>query len=727
MGGIKKVVLYKHGAGYFERAEEVPPGETITLSFRNQDMDYVLKSLTVKSQSGNNVIQSISYDTHKPKHQTLQELALDLPAQGGITDLLSRLKGTRIKVTIGSREFTGLIVGLDSTSRHSTGEESQVFLGVLDDNGNLKRVNLTEVDKITLQDTRVQNDLFYYLENLSQAYRKDTKQITLHCNNRVQETITLKYLLKCPVWKATYRIILPDNSNRKPVIQGWAIVDNTQDEDWTDVQLSLVAGRPLSIESNLYQTTYTAQNDNRISRITKHSTGQEERVDLFPALDDSQPQARSTSQDNYEIADVTTEDIGELFEYTINTPVTVQRNRSALVPILSEEFDGGSILLYNSPSLEHPYSAINFLNTTQLTLESGPAAILEKGRYVGECSLPLVKPGERRYLPYMVDLSVKVTFEPSKGKQRLSYLRISGGKLETRRVLLRTTRLRFYSTAETPKECIVEYPITPNYQLVSPAEPYEKDHAHYRFLITIKPQSETVLTVQEQRTESNLVELLYTTAYLLTEFTENESIPQQYKQALTEIESLLASRHKLSSKLDDTESKLKDLFQEQQRIRENLQALGTTSAESSLRSRYISILNDQESQIARLRELKHKLSQEISKRDEEIDRSIAAIDFELLLSPPDDLQSKSEDKSQAVSEEPPSDNLAEQHPPFQETYKPEAAAAPDNQPEGRQSPSDENSKGLNQESPSPSEAVESTVSQEKEQTDSDNAAAQAEE
>ena len=54
------------------------------------------------------------------------------------------------------------------------------------------------------------------------------------------------------MWKTSYRLILAE----KPALQGWAIVENQTDNDWTDVQLSLVSGRPISFIQDLYQPLY---------------------------------------------------------------------------------------------------------------------------------------------------------------------------------------------------------------------------------------------------------------------------------------------------------------------------------------------------------------------------------------------------------------------------------------------------------------------------------------
>src|SRR5205085_5150876 len=41
------------------------------------------------------------------------------------------------------------------------------------------------------------------------------------------------------------------------MMQGWAIVENTTDQDWNGVRLSLVSGRPVSFQMDLYEPLYT--------------------------------------------------------------------------------------------------------------------------------------------------------------------------------------------------------------------------------------------------------------------------------------------------------------------------------------------------------------------------------------------------------------------------------------------------------------------------------------
>src|SRR6202050_5646602 len=71
-----------------------------------------------------------------------------------------------------------------------------------------------------------------------------------------ERRLYVSYVSEVPIWKTTYRIVLPSKAGEEPLLQGWAIVDNTVGEDWNDVELSLVAGAPQSFIEQLSQPYY---------------------------------------------------------------------------------------------------------------------------------------------------------------------------------------------------------------------------------------------------------------------------------------------------------------------------------------------------------------------------------------------------------------------------------------------------------------------------------------
>src|SRR5713226_7609819 len=129
---ITRVVLYKHGVGYFEREGSVEGDATLTLTFKQAEVSDVLKSLTVLDLDGGQVT-SVSYDSTKPLEQLLAEVALSIPDQGSLVGLLPQIKGARIAVqpggtgTMGMRPtqqpsgdvVEGVLLGVDTTQRHT--------------------------------------------------------------------------------------------------------------------------------------------------------------------------------------------------------------------------------------------------------------------------------------------------------------------------------------------------------------------------------------------------------------------------------------------------------------------------------------------------------------------------------------------------------------------------------------------------------------------------------
>src|SRR5213082_3592873 len=80
--------------------------------------------------------------------------------------------------------------------------------------------------------------------------------MTISTTGSGERSLYVSYISEVPIWKTTYRIVLPSKTDKKPLLQGWAIVDNTIGEDWNDVELSLVAGAPHSFIQQLSQPYY---------------------------------------------------------------------------------------------------------------------------------------------------------------------------------------------------------------------------------------------------------------------------------------------------------------------------------------------------------------------------------------------------------------------------------------------------------------------------------------
>ncbi len=63
-----------------------------------------------------------------------------------------------------------------------------------------------------------------------------------------EHDLTVGYTVETPIWRPTYRLVF---QGAQPQVQAWGIVQNLSGEDWSNVNLSLVSGSPVSFRSEL--------------------------------------------------------------------------------------------------------------------------------------------------------------------------------------------------------------------------------------------------------------------------------------------------------------------------------------------------------------------------------------------------------------------------------------------------------------------------------------------
>ncbi|MCB1314564.1 MAG: hypothetical protein KDK27_01355, partial [Leptospiraceae bacterium] len=160
MSEIKRIILYKHGMGYFERLSRVSGSQSIELEFKKGDMNDVLKSLSVLDLDGG-VIASISCDAIRSVSEELDEIALDLPAEDVLSGLLGALRGIRLRITPAGQSNTveGEIIGLETKPvAAGDGQVDQKRLVLLCTDGGLRNFDLFELNDITILDEKPRRD-----------------------------------------------------------------------------------------------------------------------------------------------------------------------------------------------------------------------------------------------------------------------------------------------------------------------------------------------------------------------------------------------------------------------------------------------------------------------------------------------------------------------------------------------------------------------------------------
>jgi hypothetical protein len=659
---ITRVVLYKHGVGYFEREGAVTGDATLELTFRQNEVSDVLKSLTVLDLAGGHV-SAVAYDSTKPLDQLLAEVAITIPDQGSLGALLPQLKGARVGVAPPAGEpREGVLIGVDFRDRPADGGVArEAVASVLTDAGELLTFDLF-ASRWTLLDSALRRDLEFYLRTQLSAKKKDARTFTFFAEGEGERRVRLSYVLEAPVWKATYRILLGEEG-RPPTVQGWAVVDNTQDEDWENVELALVAGLPVSFVHDLYtprsirRPTVAVQETSGVlppmveeGVITAELTaagGGSGGAAAAPAAYASRSLQKPTETEMAEFrarrpelfsksavsstpTQVRERQVGDLFEYHIEHPVTVRRNQSALVPIVLKPFDGRSVLLYQKAArADNPLRCVELTNTTGLTLEGGPVTVLEAGSYVGEAMLDTTRPADQRLLAYAVELAVKVLDSIDSHDEPVRRVIVRKGVLKAQYLQLRQTTYTFRSKSAREQVVYLDHPRDGRqWRLTDTPAPHETTDNHWRFRFDLPAEKTTKFVVKQQQTLSQQYQLIDVTDDRLAFFLEQKYLDAAAAAALRQALELRRQLAGVEARIAALDAERDGIHAEQKRIRENLGALSDRAGEKALRERLVRTLEKQEDRLEAIVAERQQLLGERDAARARLDAALAALEYE---------------------------------------------------------------------------------------------------
>jgi len=619
---VRQVVLYKNGVGFFERGGELRAGDSARLDFKATEMNDVLKSLTVRDASGGTV-NGVRYDSAEPLDKKLGEFPFRLGTGQALSALLDQLKGARIETNLGA----GAIVAARA-AKGAQGEDKE-WLTILADDGAIRTFDLAGLTQMKLADPVLQAQMREYLGAMTASRSKEKKSVYLDSANDKARNLSVSYMAPAAVWKSSYRLVFGDAG--EPTLEGWAIVDNTSGEDWTNIRLSLVSGRPVSFLSRLYEPKYVAREyaDLAEAEVAKPKVyaggvggGVLGGVMQMRANSPAPKFVESMASD----ARVETEaqEVGELFEYRFSSPVTVKRNESAMLPFLSQKISARKLLIWTEGV--NPRNAAELTNATGKTLDGGPITVFDGGAYAGEALVETVKQGDKRLISYAVDLGTRVNDRLDSGERRIVELRAAGGVLTSKATRRRTTTYTVENVDAKAKTLIVEHPLDPSATPVSPA-PVETTRTKRRYEIALKPKSTEKLVVVEDETQWEEVRVASLSADQIAIYLRNQTLSAAGRQALDRIVEKRREMARTQSELAAAEKQSADLEKDQARARENIRSLSAVAGQQETVQRYAKQLSDQEALIAQLRDRANALRDQKDRQQAELGDMITKLTF----------------------------------------------------------------------------------------------------
>jgi hypothetical protein len=655
---IGQIVLFSSGVGYFQREGSVEGNARVDLSFPVSDINDLLKSMVVRDMDGG-VVSTVSYDSNAPVEKTLKSFAINLNGDPSFAGILSQARGEKVEVVLQQTNatqpgtLTGTVIGVEA-QKQPAGKDGAVNVELLNlwCSDGMRSLKLTEVQRVRFLNPVMDSEFKMALETLTSSHDTQKKAVSINFLGEGKRNVKVGYVVENPIWKTSYRLVLPKEKEEKPFLQGWAIVENPTDEDWRDCRMALVSGRPISFQMDLYTPLFVprpvvepelfaslrpvAYSGDLLDKEKKLPSPSP--TPITPAAAEAAPEvgvivlgARSRAELDA-VADVkkryaeevrknlgrrmdlsagvapaaSASQLGDFFQYVIGKPVSLPRQKSALLPIVNKDVEGTRVSIYNERTqAKFPLLGLRLKNTSGLHLMQGPITVFEGSNYAGDARILDLQPKEERLISYAVDLGTEVNPVPSSDNGRYTMIKAVKGILHTTTKLRETKTYTVKNRNEQERLVLVEHPVRNDFKLVDDkVKPAETASDVYRFEVKVPAGKTETLVVTEERLLNEEVAMSNLSGDTVPLFLNNPVAGAKVKVGLRTILDLRQEVAKTANAIAEQQQQLKTITDDQVRLRANLKEMPATAAAYK---RYLEKFDAQETQIeeyqAKIKEL----------------------------------------------------------------------------------------------------------------------------
>ena len=587
---LKKVTLYSSGVAHYEHEGIVKGSGKIDLLFLPSQISDVLKSVFVKDPAAKNL--SINYQSEDTLKKTMQSLKVDLFGNDSIFKLLKAQKGAEIEVYTPNK-ITGKILSVDKIEDSKAG----IILSIVSADG-VKIISFNDVQLFKFTDPQRNEDLQKALSLILEASARERKLISIDIEAAGERNIGLSYVMEAPIWKPSYRL---DMGNESAAFQAWAIIDNSTDIDWKDVKLTLTSGRPIGFRQNLYEPYYTeretipilagqtagietfdsAYDDDMAYEETMAAPMMERRA-YAKAAAPSMADAKESSYFENQAAAKTS--AGEMFAFSPVKPINLPRQKSTMIPLSlvslpAQKYSVFSNMAYGADV--HPKLCISIENNSGLKFPAGPITVFENGEYVGDAVLEFLPEKEKRLIAFGDDMDVRGSRTENFDKQ-IQTIKIVKGVLNLQYKSSKNSMYTIKNAASKERSIVVEHPISSGYKLADEKVLLEKTSNKYRFNINVKANAQGKLEVVEERLFEEILQINTMDNNAMLGIYSNSEIPEKIKKAFKSILDEKAKVDKAQISLNNLQNEQKELNAEQDRVRKNIQAVGSETQQGKM-------------------------------------------------------------------------------------------------------------------------------------------------
>jgi hypothetical protein len=469
------------------------------------------------------------------------------------------------------------------------------------------------------------------LETLAMSHDTQKKAVSISFAGEGDREVVVGYVIENPIWKTSYRLVL--NKEGKPFLQGWAIVENPSDEDWNGVGMVLVSGRPISFQMDLYQPLYVPRpvvvpelfaslrpptHEGRLTHdparvpppmavqdASKHQDQafeklKEKKVGAFDRLGDDADEASVFDPSQGIRTAATAGQLGDFFKYEIDQPVSLARQKSAMLPIVNKDIEGSRVSIYNQNThVKFPLLGLKFKNTSGLHLMQGPITVFEGATYAGDARVLDVQPNEERIISYAVDLGTEVSPVVDNPRHVLNKVKVLKGIVYTTTRVMESKTYKVANRSEQDRTVLIEHPFRGDFKITSKEQPVETTRDVHRFQVKLAAHKDASLTVVEEKDDISQVVLSNSDDNTIRQFVQTNVSSKAVQEALKKAMELKGKRDLTRQELANLDQQLQDIERDQKRIRDNM---NQTPQGTELHKKYLDKLTVQETEVDKIRD-----------------------------------------------------------------------------------------------------------------------------
>ncbi|WP_020474851.1 hypothetical protein [Zavarzinella formosa] len=676
---ISQVILFNSGVGHFTRSGEIEGDARVDLTFPEHDINDLIKSMTLIDSSKTGRVSSVTYDSHDPIDRTLQSFAINLNNNPSFANILTQARGEAVEVTLINTanqpgSLTGKIIGVEKqkiTGKDGTQEVEVLNMWCAE---GVRAVRLNELQKLRFSNPVIENEMRRALETLSLSHDSQKKAVSLNFSGEGKRKVEVGYVIENPIWKTSYRLVL--DKEGKPFLQGWAVVENPTDEDWTGVTMALVSGRPISFKMDLYNPLYVGRPTvepelfaslrpptydgamNTWGKIPTQMAGaaQPPRPGSGPRFDAPQEALKKSAKSEHKAVDemerlnfardaavrlrsdlnlgdsvqstTTASALGDYHQYVVDQPVNLGRQKSALLPIVNKKVEGKRVSIYNpAVQAKHPLLGLKFKNTAGMPLSQGPITVFEGSVYAGDTRVLDLQPDEERLVSYAIDLGTEVSAKNGNNTSKITKVKAVKGIVYTSTLIREERVYDIANRSATDRTLLIEHPNRKGqgFKFVGKNTPAEEAADVYRFQVEVASKKDTSYTIVEEREAGSEMHLTNQADDTIRYFINLKEAPESLKTQLQEALKMKAGWDTLRQEIQNADRRIQTITADQKRLRDNLRE---TPKESPLFTRYLTTLENQEKEMDDLQARLKKLHGDEASTKTKYDHYLASLSAE---------------------------------------------------------------------------------------------------